>query len=47
MNDASAHLGHLEDRFPPGAAVTPGADEALVRILDYAAATKAVRVIEV
>lgn len=38
MNDASTHLGHHEDRFDPGQMVDPGADEALVKILDYAAA---------
>jgi neural Wiskott-Aldrich syndrome protein len=38
MNDASAHLGHHEDRVAPGQPSDPGADEALVRILDYAAA---------
>ena len=38
MHDASAHLGHNDDRIPPGHPVDPGADEALIRILDYAAA---------
>lgn len=38
MGDASTHLGHDENRFPPGLQADPGADEALVRILDYAAA---------
>ena len=38
MSDASTHLGHHEDRFPPGQPVDPAADEALIRILDYAAA---------
>ena len=38
MADASSHLGHSEDRVPPGQPNDPAADEALVRILDYAAA---------
>jgi neural Wiskott-Aldrich syndrome protein len=38
MGDVSAHLGHLEDRVAPGQPHDPVADEALVRILDYAAA---------
>ncbi|MEQ1614408.1 MAG: Clp protease N-terminal domain-containing protein, partial [Hyphomicrobiaceae bacterium] len=38
MSDASTHLGHHEDRFPPGQPVDPGADDALIKILDYAAA---------
>ena len=37
-HDASAHLGHNDDRFAPGQPLDPSADEALVRILDYAAA---------
>lgn len=37
-SDASSHLGHSEDRIAPGQPNDPAADEALVRILDYAAA---------
>lgn len=36
--DVSQHLGHSEDRLPDGENVDPAADEALIRILDYAAA---------
>lgn len=38
VGDASEHLGHHEDRIQPDEPNDPGADEALVRILDYAAA---------
>lgn len=38
MSDVSAVLGRSEDRFGPGQPVEPAADEALIRILDYAAA---------
>ncbi len=38
MADVSSHLGHSEDRVPPGQPNDPAADEALIRILDYAAA---------
>ena len=36
--DVSQHLGHSEDRVLNGDPVDPAADEALMRILDYAAA---------
>lgn len=38
MGDISALLGRSEDRFSPGQPIDPAADEALIRILDYAAA---------
>ena len=37
-SDASAHLGHIEDRYGGDMPNDPTADEALIRILDYAAA---------
>jgi neural Wiskott-Aldrich syndrome protein len=36
--DVSQHLGHSADRVPDGEPADPAADEALMRILDYAAA---------
>lgn len=38
VGDVSQHLGHSEDRILNGEPIDPAADEALMRILDYAAA---------